>query len=349
MFWKKKQFWGTLVALALLIYCVKDIRLEDIKTLSHRLDLFYLIPSIICAFLFIYFKAIRWGVMVSQQKVMPHFRMVSLYSAGQILNIVMPMLTGQVGRMFLFSKNEGFKKTFIFSTIILEILFDAVSLLILLVITSLVFVFPEEYRTAGYIVAIVTVVVIVLLYLILSFQNKLEDFCGRCFRNKYPSFHIGLKKFIRSFVQGLNLLKSSKHFSRSMIYSILSWIFHMLVILFLLKSFGMGGESVTELMVISSTVVIINTLALMVPISPGNAGTFEFAVSTTLAAFRIGRTDAVLFALALHLLDLLPIAVLGYIYLHMEKISISKIKEAHEDDDILDRVSEDGTLIDKDD
>ena len=91
--------------------------------------------------------------------------------------------------------------------------------------------------------------------------------------------------------------------------------------------------------------MIINTLALMIPISPGNAGTFEFAVSTTLTAFAIGRTDAVLFALALHLLDLLPIGILGYIYLHMKKISISEIKHKHEDDMIFEQVDEEGHLI----
>ena len=93
--------------------------------------------------------------------------------------------------------------------------------------------------------------------------------------------------------------------------------------------------------------MIINTVALMIPITPGNAGTFEVAVSTSLAAFQVGRTDAVLFALALHLLDFLPIAVLGSLYLRTEKVSIRKISLEHEDEIIFDKLSEEGTLLEK--
>lgn len=338
---KKKQFWGSLIAIALLVYCVKDIRFADIERLSHSVKLIYLIPAIILSFLFIITKAFRWRLMVSQQKPMKPFRSLSLYSAGQILNIIMPMLTGQVGRMFLFSRNEGLKKTFIFSTIVLEIIFDSISLLIFLLLTSIAFAIPDEYRSVSYIIGGVTVVVVIILYLILHYQTKIEDLTQRHTRHRWPSFYIGIKKFIRSFVKGINLLRSSQHFFSSLGYSVASWITHTLVVYFLLKSFGFNLPFAA-----AASIMIINTLALMIPITPGNAGTFEVAVSTSLAAFSVGRTDAVLFALALHLLDLLPIGILGYIYLHLEKVSIKDIKEKHQDDNMFDKVSEDGTLID---
>lgn len=338
---KKKQFWGSLIAVALLVYCVKDLRIADIEKLYSSLKLIYLIPAVILSFLFIITKAFRWRLMVSQQKPMKPFRALSLYSAGQILNIIMPMLTGQVGRMFLFSRNEGLKKTFIFSTIVLEIIFDSISLLIFLLLTSIAFAIPDEYRSVSYIIGGITVVVVVILYLILHYQTKIEDLTQRHYRDRWPSFYIGIKKFIRSFVKGINLLRSSQHFFSSLGYSVASWITHTLVVYFLLKSFGFDLPFAA-----AASIMIINTLALMIPITPGNAGTFEVAVSTSLAAFSVGRTDAVLFALALHLLDLLPIGILGYIYLHLEKVSIKDIKQKHQDDNMFDKVSEDGTLID---
>lgn len=339
MFWKKKQFWGTLIAVALLAFCVKDIRLQEIKDLSGRLDLFYLIPAIISAFLYIITRALRWRLMVLQQKAIKVIRSLTLYSAGQIINILMPVLTGQVGRLFLFSKNEGLKKTFIFSTIVLEILFDSISLILFLFLTSLAFAFPEKYRSMSYILAGVTVLLITILYLILHYQPSIEKFSQKRFKNRWPGFYIGLKKFIRSFTKGIKLLRSSQHFFSSLGYSMASWICHALAIYFLLKSFGYDLPFAA-----AASVMIINTLALMIPITPGNAGTFEVAVSSSLAAFSVGRTDAVLFALALHLLDFLPITVMGYIYLHMEKISIIDIKARHEDDLVVDHLTEDGSL-----
>ena len=156
-----------------------------------------------------------------------------------------------------------------------------------------------------------------------------------------PELCLRHRTAIRSFTQGIRLLRSSQHFIGSLIYSLVSWLTHTLVVYYLLKSFGFDLPIVA-----AATVMIINTLALMIPVTPGNAGTFEFAVSTALAAFpEVGRADAVLFALALHLLDLLPIAILGFIYLKFERVSISKLKEEHEDEIIFDRMTENGTLV----
>lgn len=340
MIWKKKQFWGSLIAIALLIWCVKDIRPSEIKELSTRINLIYLIPSVICAFLFVITKALRWRIVVSQQKKIKMFRSITLHSAGQILNIVMPALTGQVGRMFLFSKNEGLKKTFIFSTIVLEILFDSISLIIFLLITSLAFAFPEDYRFLSYVIAIVTAVLIALLYVILHYQSAIENGCQKLLKKRWPGFYIGMRKFVRSFNKGMNLLRSSQHFFPTLGFSLFGWLVHTLVVYFLFLSFGLDLPFAA-----AASVMIINTLALMVPISPGNAGTFEVAVSSSLKAFSVSGTDAVLFALALHLLDLLPIMIFGYIFMHTEKVSIKDIQSGHEEDDIFDQITEDGSVI----
>ena len=68
VFWKKKQFWGGLIAIALLAYCVKDIKVSDIRVLLTRVNLYYLIPCIAAAFIFVILKGVRWRVLLSRQK-----------------------------------------------------------------------------------------------------------------------------------------------------------------------------------------------------------------------------------------------------------------------------------------
>jgi len=337
---KNKQFWGIIVAIALLAFCVKDVRLSELRQLSHRVDLIHLIPTVILAFIYIISRGMRWRLLVSQQKFLPFFRGVSLYSAGQVLNVVMPALTGQVGRLFLFARKEGMTKSFVFSTIVLEILFDAISLVVFLLFTSLAFAFPEEYRSVGIIIAVVTSIILILLYLMLTFQSRLESLGHRYCRNRWPGFYISIKKFIRSFGKGIETLRSSQHFFVSLFYSLIGWTSHMFIIYFLLRSFGFNLPVAA-----SAAVMIINTLALMVPITPGNAGTFEVAVAASLSAFNVGRSDAVLFAVALHLLDLFPVFILGLGFLRSEKLSLAEIKSQHEDKMILDEIGEDGHLL----
>ena len=342
VFWKKKQFWGALIAVALLAYCVKDIRLHEIRQLMERVNYYYLIPSIICSFLFVIFKGLRWWVLLSHQKKASMLRTISLYSAGGILNISMPALTGQVGRMFLFANKENLRRTVIFSTIILEVLFDAVSLIVFMAFTSLAFAFPSNYRSVSYIISGVTLGVVVLLYLVLHFRCNLENTGRKYLRDRWPGTYITLKKFIRSFTKGIELLKSSQHIFASIALSLLLWGLHMFVVFFLFKSFGFSLP-----LAAAAVVMIVNTVVLMVPITPGNAGTFEFAVSISLVAFSVGRSDAVLFALALHLIDLLPIFTIGLTFLYYDRSSLKRIRDEHEDRPVFDRISEDGEYFDE--
>ena len=339
MIWKKKKFWGTIIAVALLAFCVKDIRLEELRDLSGRINYFYLIPAVICSFLFVILKAMRWRIMVRPQKTLAFGQAVSLYSAGQVINIVMPALTGQVGRMFLFARAEGLRKTFVFSTIVLEILLDAVTMVIFLLLTSLAFVFPEEYRSASYVIGIATTATLVALYLMLHYQTKLESLGRRCLRERWPGAYITTTKFMRSFTKGIELLRSSQHMAGSLLLSAAYWAAHVFVVFFLFKSFNLGLP-----LAAAAIVMLINTLALMVPITPGNAGTFEVAVSTSLAAFSVGRSDAVMFAIALHLLDIVPLWIMGAGFLKSKKVTIREIQAEHDEDNVLDRVTQEGLL-----
>ena len=277
MIWKRKQFWGTVVAVLLLAYCLKDVRLHDIKHLSARLDYVYFAPATGAALLFIVSRVLRWRLILSPQKYLGIPRAIGLYSTGQILNVVMPALTGQVGRMFLFASKEGLKKTLIFSTIVLEILFDGVSLVFVVILASLAFAIPDDYRFLAIIISSLTVALLVVLYLILHYQQALEESGRRWLRGRWPGAYVVIRKFIRSFARGIDLLRSSQHLAGSLAYSIFSWLMHISVIFFLLKSFGVALPFAT-----AAFIMLINTLALMVPLTPANAGTFEVAVSSTL-------------------------------------------------------------------
>jgi uncharacterized protein (TIRG00374 family) len=299
-----------------------------------------LVPAIAGAYLFIIVRALRWKLMAEQQKKITVMQALSLYGAGQIVNIAMPILTGQVGRMFLFSKKGGFRKSFIFSTIVLEILFDAIALIVFLVLISLAFAFPDKYRSLGVVIASATIVLLVLLYLILHYKDSLNKYSRSRFREKWPGTYVTIKKFLGSFTKGINMLKSSQHMLGSITLSLIAWILHTLSIYFLFKSFGFDLPVAA-----AATVMIVNTIALMIPITPGNAGTFEVAVSRSLTAFAVGRSDAVLFALALHIIDILPIFTFGLYFMRAEHVSIKEIKKQQRESNFKPSLSAEAELV----
>ena len=326
-FWKKKQFWGSIIALLLLTFCVKDIHMDDVRRLTERVNPYYIIPTLILSFGMIIFKALRWQTIVEKTKRISSGRVIPLFSAAQVINIIMPALTGQIGRIVLLAKKEGLSKSFVFSTVVLEVLFDALSLLIFIVALSAAsFAFPPEYRQVGIIIAIATVVLLIMLYLILHFEAPIGAFGKKILRGRWPGVYIMLKKFSRSFTRGIKMLRSSQYFIRTLLLSLAAWVSHILVIFCLFKSFGFKLP-----ILVATVVMVVNTVALMIPITPGNAGTFELAVVASLLAFKVIKSDAVLFALALHILDLIPIFIMGCLFIFSERVTMKEIKEIREE------------------
>jgi uncharacterized protein (TIRG00374 family) len=340
--WKKKQFWGAVIGVVLLAFCVKDIRIDELRALVQRLHFGYLGLSVVCSFGYILLRAFRWRLMVSQQKRIPHRRVAALYAAGQVLSSAMPALTGQVGRLILFARKEGLRKTFIFSTMVLEILFDGLSLIVFVIVASFVFSFPEQYRVLGYVISGATTLLLVVLLLGLHFQVKIEDLGRKRFRDRWPGVYITIKKFIRSFSKGTEMLRSSQHLMGSMSFSIAAWLVHILVIFFLFRSFGFYVPFAA-----AAGLMIVNTIVLMVPITPGNAGTFEVAVTVSLKAFSVSGSDAVLFAMVLHLIDLIPMFVLGFFFFHVEKLDLKQLRQEQEQEAVLGRISDEGTYVEE--
>lgn len=335
-FWKKKQFWGSIIAIVLLAYCIKDISAAQVRIMYQSVNFYFLIPSIALSFGMIIFKAVRWRIIIEKTKKVRLFRIISLFSAGQVINISMPALTGQVGRLLLFAKKESLSKTYVFSTIVIEILFDAITMLLFIIfLSTATFAFPPEYRSISIILAAATASLIVLLYLILHFEKQIGTLGKKILRGRWPGVYITLKRFSRSFTKGISLLRSTQYFFRTFMFSIASWVAHAFLIYFLFKSFGF------DLPIIAAVVVmVINTIALMVPITPGNVGTFELVVVAALLAYGIPKSDAVLFALALHILDLIPISIMGLFFLRSEKVNLREIQELGEKEEILDRVDD---------
>ncbi len=333
---KNKQFWGTIIAVILLAYCVKDVRTDDVVDLARRTSLSLILAALALQALTIVCKAIRWQTIVESSRKLTVWRVIPLFSAGQVLNIIMPMLTGQVGRILLFARKENLSKTYVFSTIIIEVLFDAVSLLLCIALLSTVTaVFPRQYQSISYIIALFTAALFALLYLMLHFRERIDDWGKHRLRQRWPGVYITFKKFTSSFTRGISMLRSTNYFSRTLLLSLLAWLVHALVIYFLFKAFGL------KLPLISAVVImVINTVALMVPITPGNAGTFELVVVAPLLVFGVSKTDAVLFALALHIVDLLPAFILGSIFIYTERQSLKEIRAEGEKEKFLQQVED---------
>jgi uncharacterized protein (TIRG00374 family) len=322
---KKKQFWGVLIACGILVFLFYDLDLPRTVEIARRLSLWHFIPALICAGLIIVFKALRWITIVSRVRKVLFWPTLSLYATAQIIAVILPALTGQAGRVILFSKKGEFTKTYAFSTIFLEVVLDGAGLIGLMLIGSSFFVFPREYRFISYIIGAATLILLILFYASLHFQEKVERFGYNKIRRRSPKLFLVLRKFIRSFNEGISVMKSTDKLFIISIFTFLAWASHVGAVFFLFHMFNISLP-ISAAMV----VIIINYLALMVPITPGNIGSFQLAVVAALNIFSVPKTEAVLFSIILYLIDMLPMMILSGFFIFKERFSISEISRDEE-------------------
>ncbi len=322
---KKKQFWGGLIAIGILIFLFYDLNVPRTMEVARGLKLLFFLPVLISTTLLVVFKASRWKTIVSKVRKVLFWPTLSLYATSQLIAVLLPALTGQAGRVILFSRKGDFSKTYAFSTIFLEIVLDGAGLIMLMLLSSSVFVFPQEYRFVSYIIAAATLLVLMLFYASLHFQHRLERFGYYKLRPRSPKMFLVLRKFLRSFNEGISVMKSTDKLFVVSILTVLAWMAHIVSVYFLFHMFNFNLPIWAAVVVI-----IINYLALMVPVTPGNVGSFQLAVVAGLNIFGVPKTEAVLFSVILYIVDMLPMIGLSAFFLFKEHFSLSEISKDQE-------------------
>ncbi len=309
--YKSKRFWGAIIAITFLFVSFYDVNINElIKTLG-RIDLKFLLLAIFFEFMIPLSKSLRWKFILDPVKKIPVREIFSLYCLGWMVNVILPALTGQVARSFMLSRKQNLAKASSFASIALEVVFDGLSLLLLMIVVSYMFAFPSWLIRGEYTLAISVSLGLAFLYFLTHNQklfSKLKD--------KFPhKVTEKIDQISHSFSQGLQMLKSSKHIVLVTLFSILSWLSQIAVVTLLLLAFNF------KIPVWSAVVIIIiNALMMMFPLTPGNIGTFQVATILGLSFFNVHKTEALSFGLVLHSLDILPYLFLGSLFLYLRKL-----------------------------
>ena len=323
---KRKRFWGLIVTIGLLIYCFYDLDIYAIFNAISGIDIRYLIPLLFLEVVIAFVRASRLTYLIDAFKPVRISLIFPIYCIGIMVNLLMPYLTGQVARIYLFSKKARVKKTFIFSTTILELLFDGLALITILLVTSLFEVIPDDSYLWNIIALGAVVLSTIAVLFVLSRSHTISDnFVHRFTGRLSPSAKAKVDEIKHSFLSGLEALKSSKHFSAVSMLSLLSWLFQAAMVYLLILAFGYpisiwGAVIITAIVNIMMTVVV----------SPWNIGTFQGATVAAMLPFGVGKSEALAFSFLLHIFVYLPPIILGALFSFREGLTFKELKDESE-------------------
>lgn len=321
-----KLLLGIAISGLFLYFAFSKIDLSKMAEAFRSANYWLLIPATFMMFFSHWLRAIRWQLFLNSIKKIPLVKLFSATLIGYMGNTILPAHLGEFIRANVIGRNEKIPTSSVFATILIERIIDVLSLLVIMLIAVIAYPFPQWVTNSGYIMFAVVVGLFICLYL-LKLQNPavvaLLNFCLKLLPKKLAA---KIEEMITAFIEGINGMQRKREYVILFVLSIAIWSCYWAIYHILLYSFNL--VDLYQVGVLSSIVLlVITTIAVVVPSSPGYVGTFHFLCQFSLGLFGVPGSIGLSFAIVAHAITNIPVALVGFALLWREGISRLNTKE----------------------
>jgi len=251
-------------------------------------------------------RAIDWKYLLVPVGRFSAARLFPPVAIGYMANNIFPARLGEFVRAYVVGRREGVSKSAALATIVVERIFDGLTLLLILAVVSIFFPFPREVKVAGWAVAAVFLGLSAFLALMsvkVQWGLRLVDATlGRCM----PGFAEQMKSRLECFVEGLSIGRHAGSAGLALLACMGRWLFEACIYFGVVLAMDIDVPPHGVLFVM----VVVNILT-MIPSAPGYVGTVQAACVVALAIFGVDKSAAVAFSLLLHAAIFFPITLTG--------------------------------------
>lgn len=315
------------ISLLFLDFVFAEIEWREFGQALASANYWMLVPATLALLFHLYFRTLRsqWLLKpMGEVSFWPAFRGLVI---GVMGNTVLPARAGEFLRAYVVGRSTGLPKTGVFATLVVERIFDGLTVLLVLLIVIIIGVRNEDLQRAGllggifYLGAMVGVIVFVS-------QRYWADW----FVHKFLPQNLAgpILEILDGFSGGLAVLKNPHQLGMVTFYNILTWLFIPISLWFPLLAFDFGVSIPW-----TAPVLLLPALALAftVPGAPGGVGLVQVAVKLTMAATFIGLPVTADFeekvaaaSIVIHIAQLGPEVVLGVVSFIIEGLSTRDIR-----------------------
>ena len=316
----KKQFAiGILISIVFLYLAFRNVDIPEMKRALEQANYWWLIPGIVFMFISLAIRAYRWNYFLLPIQKVPYKKLFSAMMIGYMANNVFPLRLGEVMRALAIGRSARISRASAFATIIVERIIDVISLLLILGFTVFFHKFPPEIQKAGIFLFLATFALILFIILLMEKTRKTLRVVA-WFITPFP-FRVKkfVNKLLRSFLAGFKVFRQSHHYLAIVLQSIALWILYGGVIFVTFQAFAIKLENDTIIVASLVTLVMIS-IGIMIPSSPGFVGTYHYLTMQGLALFGVSESDALSFAIVLHLSNYIPMTLVGMYFFWRENM-----------------------------
>lgn len=304
---------GIVISIVCLYFAFRGINIKESLEVVKNINVLYFVISLILSIIIIALRGLRWECFIPLKKPIKKRTVVMATYIGYMGNNILPAKLGEVARAYILGVKEDVSKSALIASVVTERLFDVITGGVILCL-SVIFI-PNLPQTVTY-AAIALFVLSIVGFLVLIFLVWKRDFAHKVFHKVFGILpkNIGDKLILFScnFIDGIGFKNDAKHIFLIFFYTILYLIGQILTISFLLMAFDIKASPIIALFMFA-----VGGFGFAVPSAPSGIGPFEWAIIFGLSLIGVDRAVAAPYALVYHMMGILPIVIIGFIFLFM--------------------------------
>ena len=309
---------GLTVVFLLLAFQRVDLAgfVDELKSVNYL----WLLPSAICTLLGYVLRSVRWQVILSGAARAPVRTLFPVLIMGFATNNLLPGRLGEFWRAYLLGRKRNVRKTFALASVVVERVFDGLTLIALLWIVSSAIQLPGWGRQIELLAAAVFLAATLGVVVLLSAPGVVVVPLRAVVHRIHSGTAIWLEERFESFVDGLGPLRHPNVLLAAVALSVGVWLCEGTSYLLLSRGVNLGLPGTMEVPGIGLALVTIN-LGIMVPSGPGYVGTQEFFGTAALGVVGANAQAALALVVVSHAIQYALVTGLGLVFFAREQLS----------------------------
>ena len=310
------------VSLCSLYYAFYNIDFDILYGRLLKVDSIKFSLSIAILILACIFRSKRLQYIVSSidDKITLH-HLFSSTMIGYFGNGILFFRLGEVLKAYSISQGNKITTSESFGVIMLERMIDALSVLMLLLI-SLIWL-PTQNSTINHWIAAFTIITILFTFSIIVLRKINWEKFIMSFSFVSERIRKTLIEIVKNIFDGIDTIKNTSHVKGILFSTISMWTCYYIMTIWLLES--------CQIYLIPSgsfIVLVMGAIIIAVPALPGGLGTYEAGITYTLMLFYLlNKDEALTYAIVSHASNYIPFLCLGSIYFIISGLRISDLKK----------------------
>ncbi|HRJ57817.1 MAG TPA: lysylphosphatidylglycerol synthase transmembrane domain-containing protein [Anaerolineales bacterium] len=308
---------GALVSIILIAAILYFVDFQTMWNSIKNANYAILAGSAVFSFVWMMIRAKVWQTLMRDKP--RYVDVLFATSEGYLLNNFLPFRLGELGRAFLLSRKSGLAFSEILPTIVIERVVDLVFSAALLLMGLTYVTESQGSERIGYIIGGVMIVGLAMMYVLARNRQWALGAFHKLSARWTPLQRFG-GSFLESFLNGLAVITDGWLFLRFLFLMALNWFVALVAYYIITLAFFPQAEFHWMLFVLGAA-----AFGGAIPALPGAVGTFEGAVSASLALFTGDQSTSLAVALTARLYNYLNSGVLGTIGLMREGQTLSGV------------------------